>query len=362
MFLDLSTRISSSPALPEELELEQLNKYFVLLPADLTEVQGCRGPVNKLGFAIQLCCLRWFGFLLADLRPTPQAIVDILVQQIGINEPIDLFLYPQSKKTLTNHPERIRDYLGFQKCDELQRLRLLNYLTDQVVQLPRIADLMDIACKWLYEKKIVRPATGTLQEIIAEAKTLGMERVYRLINEGLTAKQKTMIDQLLEANQEGEEGGRSQLEELRKSSKRESTRSMNELISRLKQLQSLGCEVEILKQIPLPTRQLLSSWGYQQDVWSLRRFSAEKRYSIVATFLNTALTETIDGIVDMQDRLITRYQNQAREKKESLLRAAEKRELKQLRRLKILALSFWMSMFLIETSGKRYSTNGPHSH
>lgn len=324
MSSDPSTRMSSRPALPEELDLEQLNKYFVLSPADLAEIKECRGAVNKLGFAIQLCCLRWFGFLLADLGPAPQTVVDLLIQQIGITEPTDLSLYPQSNKTLTNHPERLRDYLGFQKCDELQRLRLLNYLTDQVIQLPRTADLIDVACEWLYEQKIVRPATRTLQEIITEAKTLGMERVYKLINEALTVEQKNMIDGLLEANQEGADGGRSQLEELRKPARRESTRSMNELTARLIHLQSLGCEVEILRVVPLPTRQLLSAWGFQQDVWSLRRFAAEKRYSIVAAFLNTALTETVDAIVDMQDRLITRYQNQAKEKKEALLRSAEK--------------------------------------
>jgi len=99
---------------------------------------------------------------------------------------------------------------------------------------------------------------------------------------------------------------------------------MNEQISRLNQLQLLGCEVEILKQVPLPTRQLLSSWGYHRDVWSLRRFAPEKRYSIVAAFLNTSLTETIDAIVDMQDRLITRYKNKAIQKKDALLRVAEK--------------------------------------
>jgi TnpA family transposase len=321
---DSSTRISSKPRLPDELELEQLNKYFILSAADLAEIQECRGGTNKVGFAIQLCSLRWFGFLLADLGPTPQTIVDILVKQLGLDEPIDLSAYPQSKKTLTNHPERIREYLGFQKCDELQRLRLMLHLTDQVIELPPSANLLDVACEWLYEQQIVRPATSTLQDIITEAKALGMERVYKLISAALTLEQKAMIDRLLETKQEGADGGRSQLEELRKAAKRESTRSMNELTARLILLQSLGCEASILKNVPLPTRQLLSSWGYTQDVWSLRRFDDDKKYSIVAAFLNSARTETVDAIVDMQDRLITHYENQAREKKDALLRSAEK--------------------------------------
>jgi len=316
-------KTGSKPRLPDELDLEQLNKYFVLLPEDLAEIQECRGATNKIGFAIQLCSLRWFGFLLVDLRPTPQNVLDILTKQLGINEPIDLSAYPQSKNTLNAHPERIREYLGFQKCDELQRLRLLTHLTDRVLELPRGANLIDVACNWLYENQIVRPATRTLEDIITEANANGMDSVYKLISRELTIEQKQMIDGLLETNHD-DAGGHSQLEELRKSAKRESTKSMNELTERVKSLKELPCEITALKNVPLPTRQLLSNWGYQKDVWSLRRFEDDKKYSIVAAFLNTALTDTVDAIVDTQDRLITRYQNQAKEKKDVLLRSAEK--------------------------------------
>lgn len=324
MSQESAIKTGSKPRLPDELDLEQLNKYFVLSPADLDEIQECRGPTNKVGFAVQLCSLRWFGFLLVDLTPTPQNVVDVLVKQLGITEPVDLSAYPQSKNTLNAHPERIREYLGFQKCDELQRLRLLTYLTDKVLELPRSANLIDVASTWLYENQVVRPATRTLQDIITEATANGMDRVYRLVSGELTKEQKQMIDGLLEANHDQVEGGISQLEELRKAAKRESTKSMNELTERVKRLRELPCEVASLKNVPLPTRQLLSNWGYQKDAWSLRRFEDEKKYSIVAAFLNTALTDTIDAIVDMQDRLITRYQNQAKEKKEALLRSAEK--------------------------------------
>lgn len=322
--MDTSERISSRAQLPEELELEDISKYFVLSRADHAQILECRGTVNKLGFSIQLCSLRWFGYLLPDLRNVPPPVVERLMQQLEMSGPVDLSEYPQSENTRTGHQERIREYLGYQKCDELQRLRLMLHLSDKVIELPRSANLIDVSCEWLYDNQIVRPANRTLQEIITEAKGMGMERVYKIIANALTAGQKAMIDKLLEANQEGVEGGRSQLEELRKPAKRESTRAMNELTARLTHLQSLGCEAAILKNIPLPTRQLLTNWGYQQDVWSLRRFDDDRRYSIVAAFLNSALVETIDGIVDMQERLITQYQNQARDKKEALLRSAEK--------------------------------------
>lgn len=319
---EASERKSTKPQLSEDLDLEELSKYFNLSPTDLLEVQECRGSVNRVGFAIQLCCLRWFGFLLADLEPTPAVVVAILVQQLQISDTIDLALYAQSKNTVTYHQERIREYLGFQKCDEHQRFRLLSHLAETVVELPRTADWLDVACNWLYAQKIVRPATRTLQDIITDAKNLGMDRVYTLISESLTDDQKRIIDKLVEGNTESQ-GGFSAIEELRKPAKRESVKSMNELVTRLERLQALQFAADKLKLVPLPTKQMLASWGYKYDVWSLRRFEKPKCHSIVVAFLAAALADTTDAIVDMYERLNTHYHNKAREKKDSLIHEEE---------------------------------------
>ncbi|MCA9325913.1 DUF4158 domain-containing protein, partial [Candidatus Saccharibacteria bacterium] len=318
----MSERKNTKPQLSEELDLEELNQYFNLSPTDLAEIKECRGSVNRVGFAIQLCCLRWFGFLVADLELTPAPVVAVLLQQLRITDTVDLALYAQSKNTATYHQERIREYLGFRKCDEHQRSRLLSHLAETVVKLPRTADLLDIACEWLYAQKIVRPATRTLQDIITEARSLGMDRVYKLVSESLTTEQKTDIDKLLEGNTESQ-GGTSAIEELRKPAKRESVKSMNELVARLERLQALQFGAEILKLVPLPTRQMLASWGYKYDAWSLRRFEKPKCYSIVVAFLAAALADTTDAIVDMHERLNTHYHNKAREKKDSLVREEE---------------------------------------
>jgi hypothetical protein len=55
----------------------------------------------------------------------------------------------------------------------------------------------------------------------------------------------------------------------------------------------------------------------------LRRFSAAKREAIVICFLHAARAEMTDGIVEMQDKLITSIHNKARKRHEDLLRATE---------------------------------------
>ena len=48
--------------LPDEISADTLRKYFTLTRLDLEEVEQCRGAVNKVGFAILLCTLRWQGY------------------------------------------------------------------------------------------------------------------------------------------------------------------------------------------------------------------------------------------------------------------------------------------------------------
>ena len=47
--------------LPDGIDAETLRKYFTLTKPDLEEGEQCGGAIN-LGFAIQLCTLRWQGY------------------------------------------------------------------------------------------------------------------------------------------------------------------------------------------------------------------------------------------------------------------------------------------------------------
>ena len=122
--------------LPETLDPESLRKYFTLTEADLQEVAVCRGGINKLGFAVQLCTLRWQGYFLGDARGLPSPVLETLARQLGLL-PMPIDDYPQNEKTRWEHLERIRQHLQFRRCDDLQRQRLLKHLTETAQVLPR---------------------------------------------------------------------------------------------------------------------------------------------------------------------------------------------------------------------------------
>jgi hypothetical protein len=91
-------QLEASERLPQDIDPDTLRKYFTLTRPDLEQVDQCRGVANKLGFAVQLCTLRWRGHFLRDTREIPEPVLENLSLQLGVlTIPIDD--YPQNEKT-----------------------------------------------------------------------------------------------------------------------------------------------------------------------------------------------------------------------------------------------------------------------
>jgi len=65
---------------PQEISHEELNSFFLLSSADYQEIDAIRGDHNRLGFALQLGCLRYLGFFPDDLLQIPQGVVQYVAQ------------------------------------------------------------------------------------------------------------------------------------------------------------------------------------------------------------------------------------------------------------------------------------------
>jgi len=64
----------------------QLGKYFFLDNKDRNEVCIRRGAHNRLGYALQLCTVRFLGTFLADPLAVPRLVVHHLARQLEIDD------------------------------------------------------------------------------------------------------------------------------------------------------------------------------------------------------------------------------------------------------------------------------------
>lgn len=63
---------------------KQLAKYFYLDDADRSVMASWREAHTRLGFAVQLCTVRFLGNFLIDWAETPPTVITHLAQQLRI--------------------------------------------------------------------------------------------------------------------------------------------------------------------------------------------------------------------------------------------------------------------------------------
>src|SRR5688572_25924245 len=99
---------------PTQIMAADVIRGFTLSPAELTGATKQRGDANRLGFALQLCALRYLGFAPDDLTTAPYAVLAYVAQQLDI-APEVLAAYGHRAQTRTEHLQQVQRYLGFRK-------------------------------------------------------------------------------------------------------------------------------------------------------------------------------------------------------------------------------------------------------
>jgi hypothetical protein len=69
---------------PEQIPHDDLSAFFLLSEADHQAINKQREAYTRLGFALQLCALRYLGFAPDDLATTPWDAVVFVAQQLGV--------------------------------------------------------------------------------------------------------------------------------------------------------------------------------------------------------------------------------------------------------------------------------------
>ncbi len=70
--------------IPENLSNRDIAHYYTLLPEDIALINQQHGQSNRLGFAVQLCVLRFPGRALTEVPTIPDAVLTYIADQLKI--------------------------------------------------------------------------------------------------------------------------------------------------------------------------------------------------------------------------------------------------------------------------------------
>ncbi len=81
----------------------EFERFFFLDDEDRRLIGKRRGDHSRLGFALQVCTVRYIGLFLADPLDVPWPVVEYLAGQLGVDDPSVVKRYTERQMTPYEH-------------------------------------------------------------------------------------------------------------------------------------------------------------------------------------------------------------------------------------------------------------------
>jgi len=288
-------------------------KYYTFTDQDIDIINRHRREYNRLGFAVQLCCLRNPGWSLGNVTDFPSSVLTYIAEQIKV-DPKAIEKYAQRENTKLEHLQELREAYGFRNYSETDYSSLSKYLMPYAMESDNISRLMRLAIDELKMRLVILPGITTIEKIVTEVRQIADDTVLKLINESLSQEQKNKLDELIESPVENHKTTLGYLKEYPGQS---SPRAFLDVVDRLEVIRQLELNLNINAIHPNRLRQL-SRLGSKYEPHSFRRFEDSKRYAMLALFLYDLSQSLIDLAVEIHDKQINIFLLKGRKEQEEL--------------------------------------------
>lgn len=283
---------------------EELIRHYTFTEPDMSTIRQRRGIHNRLGFAVQLCYLRYPGFGLPTDGEPPMPLLSIVGRQLHIHPNI-WPQYAQRPETRREHLAELQSWLGLTPFSISDYRRVVHDLTDLARQTDRGIVLAEALVEMLRQQRIILPALDVIERVCGEALTRGTRQVYKALTVPLADHHRHALDGVL-ANREGSQY--SVLAWLRQSPGPPKPKHILAHLERLRILRELLVPDELEHSVHQNRLLKLAREGGQMTAQHLRDLEPDRRHAtLVATILDTRST-LIDEIIDLHDRFMgTRF-------------------------------------------------------
>lgn len=281
-------------------EERDLARHYTLTGEDLKLIDLRRRDHNRLGFAVQLCFLRYPGRVLAEEEVPPSHIIEFIAAQLGI--PSSAFVeYAKRDETRREHLLEIQKKFGLRPFDASLYKELSHWLMPVALGTDKGEVLVSFLLEEMQQRRIILPPLTAVERLAEETRRRARRQTYQALTRGLTEEQQDALNDLLGLHPNGV---LSWLSWLRQPADGIGAASFNRHIERLKHLRGLGIELDRGRTIHRNRLTQLSREGGQNTVQNLATLEPERRLAtLVATLQN--LSETItDETIQIFDRML----------------------------------------------------------
>lgn len=289
---------------------DELIRHYTFNESDLALIRQRRGAANRLGFAVQLCYMRYPGIMLSAGEEPPPALLEMVAQQLRV-APEHWPNYGRRDQTRREHQAELQAVLQMRPFTMANYRTAVQSLSELAQQTDKGIVLATALIDFLREQALLLPSVTVIERVCAEAITRATRRIYQILNEPLTEYHRRQLDHLLQRRPNGR---LTWLAWLRLPPGKASSRQMLQHINRLKMLRAVGLPEGIERQVHQNRLLKLAREGGQMTPYDLAKFEPQRRHATLTAIVVEACATVTDEIVDLHDRILGRLFNLAKKK------------------------------------------------
>ncbi|MFF8382536.1 Tn3 family transposase [Streptomyces kanasensis] len=304
----------------EEPTRPELERFFFLDDVDRDLTARRRSTHHRLGFALQMCTVRYIGrFLPDDPLDAPWPVVEHLAAQLGIEDPSVVKRYTDRPKTAYEHAWEIRDAYEYHEYEDPEwSRRFRTFLHGRAwthAEGPKA--LFDNAVGWLRRNRVLLPGVSVLARQVSEVRKVADKRLHATVA-GAARRADPALPGDLVATLKTPEGSRfSELERLRRPPTRTTGTAFARALERVDEIGAFQLGRLKLSQIPPNRMASLARYALGSKAALLERASEPKRTAMLTAVMRHLEAKAIDEALDLfQVLMATRLLSTAKRKTE----------------------------------------------
>ena len=281
-------------------DLASLVRHYTLTPEDRAIIDRHRRPRNRLGFAIQLCYLRFPGHMLRPEEDVPASLLAFVAEQLGVDAAV-FGQYARRGATRYNHLAELQSAYGFRSFTQDRYRELAGQLLPTALANDHLPWLIDAALETMRLHRIIVPVLTVVERLCAEIRLHARRQVFKSLAQGLTATQKGALDGLLDIRPDS---GQTWLTWLRQSPGAATTSNLLAVLDRLDHVRALGLEPSRAGHLHQNRLLQLVREAGRTTAQHLADFEPLRRHGTLTAMALELTTTLTDDALDLADRLI----------------------------------------------------------
>ncbi|WP_286829265.1 MULTISPECIES: Tn3 family transposase [Kordiimonas] len=286
---------------------ESLIQHYLFDMVDIDRINSKRRSENQLGFAVQLCLMRYPGRALQPGEAPPRETLAFIAGQLGI-DPAAFADYARRDETRREHAIQIQEYLNLSPATRPNQRIALTAGLDAAEKTDNGLAIAEAMVQALRNQSVLLPSFRKLDRLGRAARAIARARTNAAVLDGLNEDQLFKIDRLLEYDPQIRQ---TRFGWLRSHSESPGADNLVALMERLEFVRSLEIDMSCKARIHPDRWKQIVREGKVTPSWLAADFNVNRRRATIAAQI-ISLSETLtDEAVSMFTKLIGRLFSRA---------------------------------------------------